>query len=474
MKRRVFSVILLLIAAIFPCAFAEESFSSNPDAIEKAAQSVLMLEVFDADDKLIGTGSGFVAFDNRTIVTNYHVIDGAAWVRANSDLGYQYMVTKVLIADEEKDLAICSFMSPTDLMPLELDADRQLRRAESIVAIGSPIGITNTVSLGNISALYEDTGISWIQFTAPISSGSSGGALFGDNGAVIGVTSASYIDTQNLNLAVHASEIECLYQKWNGQEVGFTEYLTMISVTPSPEPTSTPTPTPVPTVTPGPTIMPTSKPIATLKPKSATTIVTYETLRIGDSGEAVTRLQQALIDLGYLNDTADGVFGKKTGEAVRLFNIQHNSGEFESDAVAWNTMQQLLFSDQAKPLHISKETHAEWEVVKDNMYPRKKLRLHFQIVNRSKTKTITKIEYVVWAEDAKGNIVSSYQHLSTAKEISPASTEYSYYVSFMPPEDIFYICCALERVTYLDGEYVDYTYDNDISKDDFVVLWKVQ
>ena len=116
MKKRILSILLFIIIIVqFIPAYAEVGFSSNPDAIEQAAKSVLMLQVFDADNEMIATGSGFVAFNNRTIITNHHVIEDADWMLAISDDGYQYMVTKVLVADEEKDIAICSFMSPTDL-----------------------------------------------------------------------------------------------------------------------------------------------------------------------------------------------------------------------------------------------------------------------------------------------------------------------------------------------------------------------
>ena len=95
MKR--FAAAILTLCLLLPtCALAETGFSSDPDAIERAAKSVLMLEVYDADNELLATGSGFVAFDNRTLVTNYHVIEDADWMVANSDDGYEYMVTKVL------------------------------------------------------------------------------------------------------------------------------------------------------------------------------------------------------------------------------------------------------------------------------------------------------------------------------------------------------------------------------------------
>ena len=101
--------------------------------------------------------------------------------------------------------------------PLDYDAADELKRSQAVVAIGSPAGLKNTVSIGNISAFYDQGNKNWIQFTAPISSGSSGGALLNDQGKVIGITTATYASTQNVNLAVRVSALAALYQKWDGQ-----------------------------------------------------------------------------------------------------------------------------------------------------------------------------------------------------------------------------------------------------------------
>ncbi len=222
-------------------ALSAGGFSDDPDRIELAAQSVLMLEIYDQNDELIATGSGFVAFDGSTLITNEHVIEGGDIIIGYSDSGDQYVLDRVLITDDKRDIAILGFSTPTELVPLTFNDQGTLKRAQKVVAIGSPIGITNTVSIGNISALYEEAGISEIQFTAPISPGSSGGALFDDNGEVIGITSATYLDAQNINIAVHASEVIGLYARWE------KSYLTISgdplpSVAPTVAPTATPAP----------------------------------------------------------------------------------------------------------------------------------------------------------------------------------------------------------------------------------------
>jgi len=441
------SALVVVIFSMFACCtFAENLFSSNPDAIEKAAESVLMLEVFDANDELIATGSGFVAYNNRTLVTNYHVIEGADWMLANSDAGYQYMVTKVLVADEEKDIAICSFMSPTDLQPLEFNLDGELKRAEGIVAIGSPKGITNTVSLGNISALYEDEDVSWIQFTAPISSGSSGGALFDNNGKVIGVTSASYIDAQNINLAVHISEVEQLYYGWDGIERTFEDYDAVLN--PTPVPTATLEPTPLPTTQPTTTPNPFATPVPAYDNKE------YTLLYLGSRGEQVRKLQQALIRRGYLSGEADGIFGEMTRTAVNIFNEVHG---IDSTRNGWalSSTQNLLFNgypywyrDDWMGICFDEGALADWEMLEDD-----KLQIRFQVTSRAKEKTIVAFDLYVYATDIAGKKVYDNNRFfcSTSATIKPGETIYSNAVILPESSRICRVWCGIYEVYYQDG-----------------------
>ena len=217
--QRSFSILLAAVLLLLPVTgFAGgTAFHEDPDAVEQAAQSVLMLTVYDKNGDAFATGSGFVMFDSMTLVTNYHVIDDGVYVTAESDTGQEYNLTKVIAASEEKDIAILRFDSATSMKPLTPSGDTP-RRMEYAVAIGSPKGQKNTVSLGNVSSLYIDDGVSWVQHTAPISPGSSGGALFNDKCEVIGITSAAYRDAQNLNLAIDIAEVLALFNSRSGNQ----------------------------------------------------------------------------------------------------------------------------------------------------------------------------------------------------------------------------------------------------------------
>ena len=209
----------MVLTGIIPAAGADASFSQDPAAIEQAADSVFMLEVYSSRRQKIAVGSGFVAFDASLLVTNYHVIEGGAYVIAISDDQDQYLLNRICCSSKTKDIAILQFDEASRAKPLPLNADTSLMRAEPVVAIGSPAGLKNTVSLGNISAFYTQDGKDWIQFTAPISSGSSGGALLNDQGEVIGITTATYASAQNINMAVRIGDVVDLYNRWNKTSV---------------------------------------------------------------------------------------------------------------------------------------------------------------------------------------------------------------------------------------------------------------
>ena len=196
-------------------AYAEYSFSKDADAIEKVAQSVFMLEVYDINNQKVAVGSGFVAFDSDLLITNHHVIADGSYVIAISDNSERYLLSRTCVVDKQNDIAIMKFDSDPDIMPLEIDPVSPLKRSHTVVAIGSPAGLMNTISICNISAFYTRDNKDWIQFTAPISSGSSGGVLLNDSGKVIGITTATYASAQNVNMAVKAQYLCELYQEWD-------------------------------------------------------------------------------------------------------------------------------------------------------------------------------------------------------------------------------------------------------------------
>ena len=193
--------IIALAVAVF-LIFFNVPFANNATAIEAADASVVTLFCYDYEGKLAATGSGFVAFNGKTIITNYHVMTSAYTCKISTNQDISYEVSKILCYSKEQDIAILELSKDTGLQPLKLGDSSAIKKGETVVAIGSPLGIKNTVSTGVLSGRLMDANMDVLQFTAPISSGSSGGALFDNNGNVIGITYASYVAGQNLNLAI--------------------------------------------------------------------------------------------------------------------------------------------------------------------------------------------------------------------------------------------------------------------------------
>lgn len=228
MKKIVCAVLMAAILLAGMGAYAS-GFSQDPDRIEQAAKSVLMLEMYNRQGELFARASAFVAFDNGMLVTNYHVIaiEDVSKILAISDDFGTHAVTKVFCADKNADIAILGLKFKTPLLePLPLWAEENPKRGMPVVAIGSPVGWLNTVSMGHISGVFEDGDTPMLQFTAPISRGSSGGALLNDDGKVIGVTTGSIMgeDVQNVNYAVDIAAVKAMYQAWDGSVYTLTDY----------------------------------------------------------------------------------------------------------------------------------------------------------------------------------------------------------------------------------------------------------
>ncbi len=151
-----------------------------------------------------GLGSGFVWDKSGNIVTNNHVVEGASQITVVFSDGFTTDATLVG-SDPDSDLAVIKVDVEADrLQPVSLADSDQVRVGQLAVAIGSPYGLEQTMTLGIISALgrslpanssVSTSGLTYsipdvIQTDAPINPGNSGGVLLNDQGQVVGVTAA--------------------------------------------------------------------------------------------------------------------------------------------------------------------------------------------------------------------------------------------------------------------------------------------
>lgn len=147
-------------------------------------------------------GTGFVVRSDGWIATNLHVVVGGPRVRVTLRDGRELDVVEVLAASPAYDLALVR-VDAKGLPTLSLGDSDAMRPGDSIVAIGNPMGLEDTVSNGLVSGRRKiDAKLEVLQVSAPISPGSSGGPLINERGEVIGIATRVMEEGQNLNFAV--------------------------------------------------------------------------------------------------------------------------------------------------------------------------------------------------------------------------------------------------------------------------------
>ena len=143
----------------------------------------------------MGLGSGFIIDRNGTILTNYHVVDGAQKISVTLSDGKSYDA-KVLGKDQKTDIAVIKIDAGQDLPAVTLGDSDRLDVGEWVMAIGNPFGLDHTVTSGIVSAKGRQIGAgpydNFIQTDASINPGNSGGPLINLRGEVVGITTAIY------------------------------------------------------------------------------------------------------------------------------------------------------------------------------------------------------------------------------------------------------------------------------------------
>lgn len=166
----------------------------------RATPAVVLIDVTTAADTR--QGSGFIVDPEGRILTNDHVIRDARTARVKLASGDVYEDVEVLVRDPRRDIAILR-IAGFDLPSLELGNSDSVRVGAPVVLIGSPLGLENTVSTGVVSGRrQEPEGYQLLQISAPASRGSSGGAVLGARGQVVGIAVSQIDAGQNLNFAI--------------------------------------------------------------------------------------------------------------------------------------------------------------------------------------------------------------------------------------------------------------------------------
>lgn len=205
MRRMRAPLLFVLTVATAACAHTPSTQSAPPTAhatltpAQIAARALPAVVTMRTEQSL---GTGFVVRADGWIATNLHVVVGGPRVKVTLRDGRELDVVEVLNASTDYDLALVR-VEAKGLPTLNLGDSDAMRPGDSVVAIGNPMGLEDTVSNGLVSGRRkDDAGVEILQVSAPISPGSSGGPIINDRGEVIGIAEQVLVQGQNLNFAV--------------------------------------------------------------------------------------------------------------------------------------------------------------------------------------------------------------------------------------------------------------------------------
>jgi S1-C subfamily serine protease len=164
--------------------------------------------LLEVQPRAMNIGTGFL-FDRRGyILTNEHVIHGASQVRVHVAGRKQPLIAKVVSTHYDHDLAVIKVTPDHSMTPLALGHSQDVRVGEWVLAIGNPLGLDNSVTVGIISAKERPMRIGdrdyphLLQTDAAINRGNSGGPLLSAKGEVIGINTAVSQSSHGIGFAI--------------------------------------------------------------------------------------------------------------------------------------------------------------------------------------------------------------------------------------------------------------------------------
>ncbi len=165
-------------------------------------------------------GSGVIIDELGYILTNYHVIERASEISVTLYDGLTYQA-RFIAGDELNDLALIKIEPDYPLKAVEFAADDDLLPAETVVVLGNPLGLANTVTVGVLSAInrearYNDRVLfsDILQTDAAVNPGNSGGPMLNIKGELIGINVAFNKEAENIGFAIPVKRVRALLGHW--------------------------------------------------------------------------------------------------------------------------------------------------------------------------------------------------------------------------------------------------------------------
>lgn len=186
------------------------------DVIFNTQKKVVMIELEDGS-----LGSGFLYNDQGDVITNAHVVAGALNVKVKT-ADARTLTGKVIGIGTDTDIAVVRVPELVGTEPLKLAQKGSADVGDNVLALGSPLGLQNTITTGIISGVGRDFTIdpyvytNLYQISAPIAPGNSGGPLIhADTGEVLGINSAMASESNTIGFSIPVAEIQKTVQNWS-------------------------------------------------------------------------------------------------------------------------------------------------------------------------------------------------------------------------------------------------------------------
>lgn len=198
------SILKLIVAVFFLSTLPIKVHALTPDQVfDKVKDAIVVVKTFDSKGKLKGFGSGVLVSAGK-IATNYHVVKGGTSYKVSR--GKQIVDATLYAEDQDKDICILDAKSITG-KPAQLGKATSLKVGVPVYAVGAPQGLELSISDGIVAQLRGGPP-PFIQTTAAVSPGSSGGGLFDGEGHLVGLITLYIEGGQNLNFAMPVEWID--------------------------------------------------------------------------------------------------------------------------------------------------------------------------------------------------------------------------------------------------------------------------
>ncbi|WP_411349165.1 S1C family serine protease [Paenibacillus sp. WLX2291] len=188
------------------------------DVIFTTQKKVVMLET-----EAGSLGSGFLYNKQGDVITNAHVVSGVKQVKVKT-ADARILTGTVIGIGTKTDIALVRVPELAGTEPLQLSSQKTAEVGDEVLALGSPLGLQNTITTGIISGVGRDFTIdpyvyrNLYQISAPIAPGNSGGPLVqADTGEVLGINSAMASESNTIGFSIPVSEIQDTVQQWSAK-----------------------------------------------------------------------------------------------------------------------------------------------------------------------------------------------------------------------------------------------------------------